>query len=70
VHHSKAHDTCRAYGKLGHWAKECRSKGVKKAAQANVEEEEGGLMLAKAIQIGKFSPTSISAPAVATGSWL
>jgi uncharacterized membrane protein YgcG len=69
VHRSKAHGTCRAYGKLGHWAKECRSKGVKKATQANVEEEEGGLMLAKAIQIGKFSSTSISALAVATCSW-
>jgi hypothetical protein len=46
----KPTDVCRACGKLGHWAKECRSKWKIKTGQAHMaEEEEGGLMLMEAV---------------------
>jgi hypothetical protein len=48
-------DVCWACGKLGHRAKECRSK-ANKSAQAHVaEEEEGSLLLAEGIEIHSCS---------------
>jgi hypothetical protein len=48
----KKTDECRRCGKLGHWARECRSKPKKE--QANVaRDEEASLMVARAT-IGKF----------------
>jgi hypothetical protein len=70
VRRSKANDTCRAYHKLGHWAKECRSKGRKKKAQANVaEEDEGGLLLIKMVQVSNSLPISVSSSVSTAGSW-
>jgi hypothetical protein len=65
--HSKAIDTCLAYGKLGHWVKECRSKVAKKTAQANsADEEEGELLVIEMVQISISLPLSVSALASAT----
>jgi hypothetical protein len=51
---AKPTDVCRACGKLGNWAKECRSK-PKKSAQAHVtEEDEGGLLFAEMVEIKNF----------------
>jgi hypothetical protein len=41
-------DACHNYGKLGHWAKECRQPRRGQAHIAQVEEEEPALLLAHA----------------------
>ena len=40
-------DECRKYGKLGHWARDCRSKPKKEHAHVVKEEEEASLLLVK-----------------------
>jgi hypothetical protein len=44
-------DECRCYGKMGHWARECRSKPKKEQAHVTQNEEEASLMLASATLI-------------------
>jgi hypothetical protein len=48
---TKPSDVCRACGKLGHWAMECRSKGRKKAQAHVAEEEEVGLLIVESSEI-------------------
>jgi hypothetical protein len=38
-------DECQRYGKMGHWACECRSKPKKEQAHITQDEEEGSLLL-------------------------
>jgi hypothetical protein len=45
-HGPQKKDECRCYGKLGHWAYECKSKPKKEQA-SDVHEEEASLMVAK-----------------------
>jgi hypothetical protein len=44
-HGPRKNDECRCYGKLGHWAYECKSKPKEQAS--DVHEEEASLMVAK-----------------------
>jgi hypothetical protein len=44
-------DECQRCGKMGHWARECRSKPKKELAHAAQDEEEALLMLASATLI-------------------
>jgi hypothetical protein len=44
-------DECQRYGKMGHWAHECRSKPKKEQAHVTQDEEEASLMLASATLI-------------------
>jgi hypothetical protein len=44
-------DECRRYGKMGHWARECRSKPKKEQAHIVQDEKEASLMLALATLI-------------------
>jgi hypothetical protein len=44
-------DECRRCGKIGHWARECRSKPKKEQAHVVQDEEEASLMLASATLI-------------------
>ncbi|KAK3121536.1 hypothetical protein QOZ80_8BG0655630 [Eleusine coracana subsp. coracana] len=43
-------DQCQACGKMGHWAKDCRSKGKKQVKAHVAEEEEGSLLLAEVFE--------------------
>jgi hypothetical protein len=38
-------DECQRYGKMGHWACECRSKSKKEQAHITQDEEVGSLLL-------------------------
>jgi hypothetical protein len=44
-------DECRCYSKMGHWARECRSRLRKEQAHIAQDEEEASLMLASATLI-------------------
>jgi hypothetical protein len=52
---------CHNYGKLGHWAKECRQSRCGQAHVAQVEEEEPALLLAHAsIELSPAASTAVA----------
>jgi hypothetical protein len=55
-------DECRRCGKLGHWARECKSKPKREQANA-VHEEEASLMVAKVTIRQRFEEDGVLAAA-------
>ena len=51
-------DTCRNCGKVGHWAKDCRSKPKAQAHTAHVDDDEPTLLLAHAQVSSSFQPAA------------
>jgi hypothetical protein len=47
---SEGRDTCHNCGKVGHWAKDCRSMAKKGEAHA-AHEEESSLVMMEVVQI-------------------
>jgi hypothetical protein len=60
-------DECWHYGKMGHWARECRSKPRKEQAHVTQDEEEASLMLVMTTLIrpeaGQIEADGLTAPA-------
>ncbi|XP_078433701.1 uncharacterized protein LOC144704993 [Wolffia australiana] len=61
-------DECRKCGKLGHWARECRSKSKKDQAHVVQEEEGASLFFVESTLVISTSPAPTSTPRSSTAS--